>query len=135
MHQVLFTIGLSNGETIAEEKGNYQTLAGELSPWRRALAYINQRGVTITSLSLYTRDGQRWSVPSLGKNPKFHAFAVAEKPVSYNFFRQMGADVNRETGDTYNEEQYAVVEATYADGTKLQTWVHNSTFASWSLII
>lgn len=133
-HKVLFILGLSNGETITEEKGDYVTIPGELSPWRRASAYIRRSGVSITSLSLYTPDGKRWNLPSMGKNPKFHAFHAAEKPVGFNFFRQIGAEVDKETGALSDQEQYAIIEAQYHDGTKLQVWVHNETHASWTLI-
>lgn len=135
MHNVFFTIGLSNGETLTEEKGNYVTIPGELSPFQKAKAYIQKTGATITSVSLYSRDGKRWNIPSSGKNPKFSAFAECPKPISYQFFRKMGADVNPEDGSLSNEEVYSVIEATYEDGRILQTWVHNTTFASWTLII
>lgn len=132
-HKVLFILGLSNGETITEEKGDYQTIPGELSPWRRAQEYILRSGVTITSLSLYTPDGRRWNLPSAGKNPRFSAFAEAEKPKGFNFYRKMGGEV---MGDGSIEEQeiYAVIETYFDGGITLQLWVHNDTYASWSLI-
>ena len=132
-HKVLFTIGLSNGETITEEKGDYQTIPGELSPWRRAQAYILSNGVSITSLSLYTPDGKRWNLPSAGKNPRFAAFAEAEKPKDFNFYRKMGGEVMGD-GSVADQEIYAVIEAKYDGGITLQLWVHNDTHACWTMV-
>lgn len=132
MHNVLFIAGLSNGETITEEKGNFQTITGELSPWQRLQKYIQEKGVTITSLSLYTKDGKRWNIPSNGNNPKFKAFGDAPKPISYKFYRRMGADVIN-NGGLKDEEIYAVVEAEY-ESVKIQVWVNDKSFVSWSFI-
>lgn len=133
MKKVLFTIGLSNGETITEEKGNFETIEGELSPWQRLLSYMAEKDVYITSLSLYTKDGQRWNLPSAGKNPKFKAFADAPKPTDFDFFRKMGGDVMN--GSVTKEEHYTVAEARYEDGTRIQVWVDNETCKSWSMIL
>lgn len=130
MHQVLFTLGLSNGETIAEEKGNFQRIDGELSPWERAKRYIATEGVSITSFSLYTRDGRRWNLPSAAKNPKFKMIADAMVPVSFNFFRQAGIDVSAE-GMQLETEIFAVAEARYQDGEVMQIWINDETMKSW----
>lgn len=133
--RVLWTVGLSNGETLTEEKGNFQTITGELSPWQRLKSYIAKEGVTITSLSLYTASGMRWNIPSTGKNPKFHAFSLADKPLSYNMFRKMGGDIiDGSTGDLENVDMYTVIEAIYPD-CSLQVWVDENTFNSWSIIL
>lgn len=134
MNKVLFIAGLSNGETVTEEKGNFTTIEGALSPWQRLLSYCADNGVEITSLSLYAKDGRRWNLPSAGKNPKFHAFAVASKPVSYKFFRKMGGDVNPTTGEVTAQEKYAVAEAVYEDGRTIQLWVDDISEVSWCLL-
>lgn len=134
MHKVLFTAGLSNGETAHEGKGNYKRIDGALSPWQRLSSYVSENKLAITSLSLRTQDGYTWNLPSAGKNPKFKAFGEAPKPERYNFFRRGGADVLMTGGGQLSGyEEYAVIEAIYQEH-KLQVWVHNDTFASWSLI-
>lgn len=131
--KVLWIAGLSNGETITEEKGNFKTIAGELSPWQRLLLYLKEKDLTITSLSLHTKDGLRWHLPSAGKNPKFHAFAVAPKPINLNMFRKMGGDVTG-GGEIKNPDKYTIIEGEYNGGTKIQIWVDDYSLNSWSLI-
>lgn len=131
--KVQWSVSLSNGETLYENKGNFQTIEGELSPYQRMLAFIVGKEVKITSMTLYTDDGHRWNLPSAGKNPKFKAFADAEKPVNYKFFRKLGQDVMN--GEKGIPEIYSVIEAQYEDGKKIQVWVDNETFNSWSVII
>jgi hypothetical protein len=129
--KVLWTVSLSNGETFAEGKGEFEIVEGALSPWLKLQDYLKESDVFITSLSLYTRDGMRWNIPSMGKNPKFKEFAEIEKPTGYRFFRKYGVD---QTGpNTGVEDHYAVIEAVYGDR-KIQTWVDDSTLNSWSLI-
>ena len=122
---------LSDGSTVYEDKGDYKVISGGLSPWQRLLSNLDGR--KITSLSLYTDDGKRFNLPSAGKNPKFKAFADAEMPESYNFFRCAGADVMN--GQAQEYEVYTVAEAIYKDK-KLQIWVseanHNN---SWTVIV
>lgn len=131
--KVLWQVGLSDGATIHEEKGNFQTIEGEPSPWQRLLAFCASQKVTITSLSLYTNDGRRWTIPSAGKTPKFKAFMDCEKPVSYRCYRKMGADMMAD-GTTINEDRYTVIEATYADGHKLELWVDEKGENTWTMI-
>lgn len=130
MHQVLFDIALSNGEMITEGKGNYQRTAVELSPWMRALRYIAESGVKITSLSLYTADGRRWNLPSAGKNPKFKEVGEYPVPISFNFFRKAGIDVDV-SGEQTVSDVYAVAEAQYPDGHSMQLWVNDETMSAW----
>jgi hypothetical protein len=140
MKKVLFTAGLSNGETVAEGKGNFEEIEGALSPWRRLVAYLEESKATITSLSLYTADGQRWHLPSAGKNPKFKEFADMPKPVSFRFFRKYGADTMGPNAGV--EDRYTVIEATYgklvpcpdAPTFKVQVWVDENTLKSWSAV-
>jgi hypothetical protein len=133
-HTVLWSVSLSNGDTIHEEKGEYVTQAGLLSPWQRLLLFLEKEKLLVTSLSLYSNDGRRWNIPSAGKNPKFKAFAEAPKPVSYRMFRRMGGDVIG-TGEITHKEIFTVAEAKYESGVVLQVWVDNATGNSWTLIV
>lgn len=135
-YRVCWRVGLSDGTNATEGKEQFEVREGELSPWRRLLAVCEERGVTITSLALVADGGKTvWSVPSAGKAPKFRAFAEAEKPVSYRFFRKMGADVIGEGEDAHLDraETYAVIEAGYASGARLQLWVDEHTLSAWCL--
>lgn len=134
MHQVQFIIGLSNGEMITEGKGNYQRTAGEHSPWMRAIRYIAESGVKITSLSLYTADGKRWNLPSAGKNPKFKEVGEYPVPVSFNFFRKAGIDIDPDDHSQTLSDVYAVAEAQYPDGKSVQLWVNDETMSAWTFI-
>lgn len=132
MKKVLWTVSLSNGETHYEEKGNFQTIEGEPSPWRRLLAYLEETGARITSLSLYTAEGRRWNVPSAGNNPKFKAFADAPKPDAFRFFRKLGFDAMGCGAPA--QQHFACIEAIYPDKT-LQVWVDEATGNAWSVLI
>lgn len=135
MHKILFTVGLSNGETISEEKGNFCTIEGAPSPWRRLCSYIAKEGLEIRSLSLATRDGKRWNLPSAGKTPKFKEFGEMPKPVDFRIFRKLGTDLNPKTHEVVSQDLYTVAEATFSDGCKLQVWVDEETCKSWSVIV
>lgn len=131
-NNVLWSVSLSNGETIHEEKGEYKTIPGELSPWQRLVSYIGRNGLSITSLSLYTKEGRRFSLPSAGKDPRFKAFAEAEKPTSYRMFRKMGGDIMN--GQVKAQDNFTVAQATYSDGRIMEIWVDNHTLNSWVLM-
>lgn len=127
--RVKWSVSLANGETFFEEKGAFQTLPGAPSPWQRLLAYCTTHHLTITSLSLYTDEGQTFHLPSNGTNPKFHAFHQAAKPLSYNFYRVVGHDIYDKVFD-----HFAVIEAIY-DSYRLQIWVNeNDPKHSWVLV-
>jgi len=130
-NKVKWQVSLSNGETFFEGKNEFVRVAGELSPWNKLLAYISENNLNITSISLYTDEGETFNIPSVGKTPKFHAFSEAEKPVSLNFFRKAAKDVVGQTAF----EQYAVIEATF-ESIKLQLWVDESEGKnSWALVL
>ena len=132
--QIRWSVSLSNGETLYEEKGEYTTLQGQLSPWQKLLKYIQEKGLKITSLSLYTERGQRFNLPSAGKNPKFKEFTDAEKPISYRMFRKAGLDINNNKVES--EERFTVIETTYSNNKKLQIWVsEQNPDISWSVLI
>lgn len=130
---ILWAASLSNGQTLHEEKGEYKTIAGELSPWQRLLCHIKANNLTITSLSLYSADGHTWNLPSAGKNPKFHAFAAAPQPVGYRFFRKAAKDVRNDGTDAAWDDLYTCIEAKYETGT-LQVWVSEEGNA-WSVLL
>lgn len=131
-HKIMWSVGLSNGENAYEEKGEFCTITGELSPWQRLVKYMGENGLTITSLSLYTNDGRRWNIPSAGKNPKFKAFCDAPQPIGYKFFRKFGQD---QTGpNAGKEDHFSCIEAQYENGMRLQVWVDEATGNSWSMI-
>jgi hypothetical protein len=122
---------LSNGRTYYEDKNEYTIVKGGFSPWGRLLKNIEKEDLKITSLGLYMDNGRRWNLPSAGTNPRFSAFDLAEKPISYNFFRRLGVDI----GEVRKEERFAVVEAIYRDR-KLQLWVsENNPDNCWGLIV
>ena len=134
MTQIKWVASLSNGETLYEGKGDYKKVSGELSPWQKLKQHLDNENLRITSLALYSDDGRRFNLPSTGTNPKFRAFSQAEKPESYRFFRQVGVDVKN--GQKENEEHFAVIQAEYADGKKLQVWVRDhKPHESWVLIV
>jgi len=142
-HKVKFQVSLSNGETFYEGKGEYQDFQdGRPSPWNRLLRYIVDNGLDITSISLYTDDGQRFNLPTSGHNPKFREFDEAEKPIDYNFGRKMAreADAVRDgrqvklTSDWETSDWYTFIEAIYTDY-RMQLWVdENNPKICWTLL-
>jgi len=122
--------GLSNGETFTENKGRFITEPGKITPWLQLLAYIKQENLTITSL--YLTDGTRtFNLPSAGKNPKFTAFANAEKPQGFNCWQPIATDLKPGA----QMEKYHMIEA-YYQYFALQLWVdYNNTNNSWVLVV
>lgn len=121
-------IGLSNGENFLEGNIPFQIIVGEKSPWLKLQDYIKEKGLKITSLCLVYQD-RTFNLPSAGNNPKFRAFSEIEKPLSYNFFRMLGSDLNGTQNDLYS-----VIEAVYSDK-KLQLWLNERNPNScWVLI-
>lgn len=139
LHNVKWKVSLSNGETLHEEKGEYISVKGELSPWQKLLAHLEETNARVTSLSLYTDDGQTFNLPSAGKNPQFKMFNTAPIPKAYKMFRQFGQDY-----DGKHKLHFTVAEAMYelANNTGavvarliLQIWVdENNTRNTWSLV-
>lgn len=126
---VLFKASLSNGENVYEGKGKYHRYPNKPAPWRRLLTYCKKNRLSITSVSLYTRDGRTFNLPSAGNNPKFHAFTETDKPYSYRFFRKMGQNL-----DSNRADLFTVVEANY-DTYVLQLWVDEHARNVWSLVL
>ncbi len=130
-HNVLWFASLSDGNTVYEGKGDYSVIPGQLSPWLRLQEHLNATGtyhLYLTSLGLYTADGQKYLLPPLGKNPSFAPYRKSPvKPISYNMFRQVDAEINQ---DGQSEKLYTVAEARYEQGT-VQLYVDNSTKNSW----
>lgn len=131
-HNILFKASLSNGETLIEDKG---ILRGDAngSPWVKLQQYVADNGLTITSLSLFTKDGRTFNLPSMAENPRFKA-AQGAQPVSYMVKRNMAANISR-GGETMASELFTVGVANY-DGYRLEIWVdENNPRNSWSLIL
>ena len=135
MKKATFIASLSNGQTIYEGKGDFAQKVGELSPWQRLLSYVAEESLTITSLSITTPDGRRYNLPSASNSPKFHAFQNAPKPHEIDFSRRMAGNV-MDNGKIEDEEHYAVLEARYEDGKKVQLWVAEAEpHHCWTLIV
>lgn len=133
-HNVKWQVSLSNGETLYEDKGEYiEKDDGSLSPWNKLLEYIKDNELAITSLSLYTDDNQHFSLPSLGKNPKFNLFAIAPKPTTYKMFRAYAQDVMGESSG--QEDLFTVAEAFYGN-VVMQIWVNERNPKNcWTLLL
>jgi hypothetical protein len=121
-HKVGWFVSLSNGETKYEFKNEYVEIKGEASPWSRLLLYLAENDLEITSLGLYTEKGQRFNLPSLGKNPKFRAFDLAEKPKEYKAYRKLGFDTGNGEMIEGTDDLFTIAEAVYQDYS-LQIWV------------
>ena len=127
-----WSVGLSDGSNHHEGKGDFALIDGALSPWRRLLAFIDDKELTITSMAI--RSGElAWSLPSIGKNPTFKAFCDAPKPIGYKFFRKLGVNVRGKNKGV--EDRFAVIEAQYEGGRTVQVWVDEKTLSSWTLLI
>ena len=135
MKKVRWIASLSNGETLYEERGNFKTIEGELSPWQRLLLYINENELKITSIALTYDEKTRYNLISLSANPKFHAFSNAKKPEGFNFFRKLGGDVIDGKIDRVTADNFSVIEAIYKDGRKIQLWVDDNNGNSWTLMV
>lgn len=136
-HNVKWQVSLSNGETFFEGKGDYQDIPDQKSPWQRLQAYLTEKDVTITSLSLYTDDGRTFNMPSAGKNPKFKEFAETEAPIKYEMFRKLGRDIvfggTSKTSDKV-DDLFTVAVAHYPNK-QLQLWVdENNPRNCWALV-
>lgn len=141
-HKVKFKVSLSNGETLFEGKDILEEIPNELSPWNKLIKYTADNHCEVTSLSLYTDDGQTFNLPSAGKNPKFRAFADAEKPIDFECYRKIANDlmVTPENGEYVARKHgtadwYTVIEAIYPKY-RLQLWVdENNTKNCWVLVV
>lgn len=133
--KVRWIASLSNGETLYEERGNFKTIQGELSPWLRLLSYLTEKDLTITSIALTFDERTRYNLPSLSKSPKFHAFSTAAKPVAFNFFRKLGGNVIDGKIDPRTADHFAVIEAQYESGQVVQVWVDDSNGNTWTLML
>lgn len=135
-NSVLWAVGLSNGENYQENKGKFEKIAGELSPWKRLQKYVAENNLMITSLSLVAPDGRTFTLPSSGNNPKFKEFDNARKPDTYAVYRKMGLDVvkskaSSEVKTKGGPDFYTFAEVTYYPDFKVQLWVDERTFNSW----
>lgn len=133
-YKVKWTVSLNNGETHYEGKGLFLEVAGELSAWNKLQNYLSENNLTITSLALYTDEGRRWNLPSSGKNPKFRAFDMAEKPFKYTMERKVGLDWD----DKQNSDIYTTINSWFdIEGSiyKFTIWVDDrNPNNTWSVV-
>ncbi len=123
----IWSVGLSNGDTIFEGKVGFEVIAGEVSPWQRLLNFLEMTGLEITSIQI-KKHGNMYSLPS--KVPKFGG----EIPERYSYFRRAIVDINKE--NVVNTYHYMCVEAHYSDYV-LQLWVdeNRQSKGSWVTIV
>ena len=134
--RICWQVSLSTGETFFENKGRFEEIAGELSPWQKLQKYLAEAGAEITSLSLFTEDGRTFNLPSAGKNPKFQEFTGLEKPIDFQVWRKLASDIcDGKVKIDGNSEFYTVAEAVYPDY-KLQLWVDELNIRNcWVLVV
>ena len=120
-------VGVSDGKNYIEGNPPFEEIRNELSPWRKLLQYLKENNLKITSMCI--TDGKRtFNLPSAGKNPKFRAFDLAEKPIDYKFFRMVAGD------NGVIDSRFAVVEAIYKSYS-LQLWVdERNALNCWVLV-
>lgn len=137
-HNVCWQAALSNGAVFYEDRGDFKWLPGELSPWQRLLAKLEEEKAEITALSLFTRDGRTFNLPSSGKNPKFSDFAIAEKPIGYSVGRRLPREmkvVDHVLGEPKPTGELFTIAFAYYPSYTLEIWVdENNTKNSWVLI-
>ncbi len=127
--EVQWICSLSNGETLQEGKGDFERIEGELSPWLKLQEYIEENDLEITSMALAV-NGNRWNLPSAGKNPQFREMNEIETPNSFDFYRKMG----RSLDDNKPDEHFNVISANY-DDYSVEVWVRDKEpFPSWSIV-
>lgn len=130
-HNVKWFASLSNGETVFEDKGAFLEEEGALSPWWKFQSYLQETQTSITSFGLYSDQGHRWLLPSIGKNSRFIQYAMnSERPISFNAYRR--ADHCIGEGQTI----YTVAEAKYEDDNVIQIYVDNNNLEiTWTNLI
>lgn len=133
MQKVLWYASLANGEDITEGKGDFKVIEGALSPWQRLIEYLCDAKTEVTALSLFTKEGHRWNLPSAGKNPRFAEMQFATKPVDFRMFRKAAVEQKHGQQQGGWQDRHTCIEAIYEDGARLQLWVEEETLKSWSI--
>lgn len=138
---VFWKVALSNGETHSEGAGQFVEVEDGLSPWGCLVDYMTHTGATVTALSLFTKEGQTWNLPSIGKGSPRFRFFDGVKPDVLVFFGVVGSDINPDTGKPEGgADHFKVIEATYWRGSvtevsRLSIWVdEHDPRNSWSLV-
>lgn len=130
-HKINWTASLSNGATFFEGKGDFAELEGIKSPFQRLIDYTIDNHVEITSFGLYVGKNT-FHLPSITGRYKIGFLDKELKPIGYNVFRYVDADLNgdkpSDDGSIHIEKKdikawWTVAEAIYADF-KLQIWVN-----------
>jgi len=114
--KVNFIVGLSNGESLMEGEGILAKIAGELSPWHKLENYLQEKDLSIKSLSLISKTevgNRHYHLPN--EKGKFGG----EVPIGYRCFRR-GAIDGLMSEQSY--ELYTCAEAIYQDY-KVQLYV------------
>lgn len=107
---------LSNGENAVEDKGKFEEVAGELSPWLKLREYCEDNDLSITSLQI-RQEGRTHTLPS--NDPKFGG----ESPIGYNYFRKVSEEFdNTDLSRSRVVERYICIQAIYEDYTQ-SLWV------------
>lgn len=128
---VKWKVGLSNGETFYEGKGQFALIKDQLAPWHKLQQYLKDNNLTITSLSLYTDKGQVWNLPSAGKNPKFIMFQDLPQPIEFKYGRRFATDLNIPNSP---REFLVFIEAVYETQTLRIIVNEERPEISWSLV-
>lgn len=130
-HKINWTASLSNGASFFEGKGEFAELEGAKSPFQKLIDYTIDNQVEIRSFGLYC-DKKVWMLPSLSPRYQIGMLDKELKPLGYNLFRYVDADLNGnnadENGTIHIEKRdikswWTVAEAIYPDF-KLQIWVN-----------
>ena len=102
---------LSNGENAVEGKGEFAEIKGELSPWQKLQAYIQENNLTITGMQIRS-EGKVFTLPS--SEPKFGG----KVPLGYKYFRKVAADMMSDNPkDIKLAELYICIQAVYENFT------------------
>lgn len=108
---------LSDGSIFTEGQTPFEYVPGKPSPYLRLIEYLKLKNLKIASLSIISGT-QTFNLPSPSNYPKFSLFIKNIRPAELAFFRMFGINSGSD-----NQDIYAVAQATYENGQKLQLWV------------
>jgi len=131
-HKIQWTASLSNGETFFEGKGDYKDIQdGRKSPIQRLFKYVTRHNLEITSFGLYHQNGTTIHLPSLSKRYNIGLLESEARPIDYNLFRYVDAEVSVSPEDSNKEIKldpngfkswWTVAEGIY-ENFRVQIWV------------
>lgn len=117
---VRWKVSLNDGTTYYEGKKPFKMIEGDKPAWVRLQEFVKKYKLRITSLALITNN-RTWNLPSSGDNPKFRAFDLADKPISYNYKRILGLDYKIRGGRKI-KQIFVIGEAIFKNY-KIEVWV------------